>query len=56
MYRDEEKATQALIEKGILKRYNVCHFCGEKRIYRVRRAKYKCYRCNKDEELVGGVS
>jgi transposase len=45
---DEEKAEQALVEKGILKRYNVCPFCGEGRIGRVRRAKYKCYRCNKE--------
>ena len=45
---DEEKAEQALIEKGILKRYDVCPFCGEGRIGRVWRAKYKCYRCNKE--------
>lgn len=46
--RDEEKSEQALIEKGILKRYDVCPFCGEGRISRIRRAKYKCYRCNKE--------
>ena len=43
----EEKAEQALIEMGILKRYELCPFCGESRIGRVRRTKYKCYRCNK---------
>lgn len=45
---DEGKAEQALIEKGILKRYEVCPFCGEDRLGRVRRTKYKCYRCNKE--------
>jgi transposase len=45
---DEAKAEQALIEKGILKRYEICPFCGEDRIDRVRRTKYKCYRCNKE--------
>ena len=45
---EEEKAEQALLESGILKRYITCPFCGEDRIGRVRRFKYKCYRCNKE--------
>lgn len=45
---DEEKAEQALIEQGILRRYDECPFWGEGRIGRVRRAKYKCYRYNKE--------
>jgi len=45
---DEGKAEQALIQSGILKRYDVCPCCGEDRIGRVRRSKYKCYRCNKE--------
>jgi Cys-tRNA synthase (O-phospho-L-seryl-tRNA:Cys-tRNA synthase) len=38
---DEENAKQVLLELGILKRYAVCPFCGEDRIGRVRRTKYK---------------
>jgi transposase len=45
---DEENAEQALRESGILKKYTTCPFCGENRIGRVRRTKYKCYRCNKE--------
>ena len=45
---NEEKAEQVLVEKGILKRYEACPFCGEGQIGRVRRTKYKCYRCNKE--------
>ena len=45
---NEENAERALLEPGILKRNAVCPFCGEDRIGRVLRAKYKCYRCNKE--------
>ena len=45
---DEEKAEHALLELGILKRYTKCPFCGEIRIGRVRRSKFKCYHCNKE--------
>jgi len=45
---DEEKAEQVLREIGILKRYTTCPFCGENHIGRVRRFKFKCYRCNKE--------
>lgn len=45
---NEEKAEHALLELGILKRYTACPICGENRIGRVRRTKYKCYRCNKE--------
>jgi len=45
---DEEKAEQALLGLGILKRYPTGPFCGEDRMGRVRRFKFKCYRCNKE--------
>ena len=45
---DEEKAEQVLRKIGILKRYITCPFCGEHHIGRVRRLKFKCYRCNKE--------
>jgi transposase len=45
---DEEKAEQVLREIGVLKRYTTCPFCGENHIGRVRRIKFKCYRCNKE--------
>jgi len=45
---DEEKAERALYELRILKRYTICPFYGEDRIGRVRRTKYKCYRCNQE--------
>jgi len=45
---DEEKAEQILREIGILKQYTTCPFCGENYIGRVRRFKFKCYRCNKE--------
>jgi transposase len=45
---DEEKAEQVLREIGILKRYTACPFCGKNHIGRVRRFKFKCYRCNKE--------
>jgi transposase len=45
---DEEKAEEALLELGVLKRYTKCPICGENRIGRVRRTKYKCYCCNKE--------
>ena len=40
---DEEKSEQALLVLGTLKQYTVCPFCGEDRIGRVRRTKYKYY-------------
>jgi transposase len=45
---NEEKAEQVLREIGILKHYTTCPFCGENLIGRVRRFKFKCYRCNKE--------
>jgi len=45
---EEDKSEQALCELGILKKYTSCPFCGEDRIGRVRRFKYKCYHCNKE--------
>jgi transposase len=45
---DEEKAEQVLREIGVLKRYTTCPLCGENHIGRVRRFKFKCYRCNKE--------
>ena len=50
----EEKAEQALLELGVLKRYTVCPSCGENRIGRVRRTKFKCYRCNKERGVRRG--
>jgi transposase len=45
---DEEKADQILREIGILKRFTTCPLCVENHIGRVRRFKFKCYRCNKE--------
>ena len=45
---DEEKAEQVFREIGVLKRYTTCPLCGENHIGRVRRFKFKCYRCNKE--------
>ena len=45
---DEEKAEQVLREIGVLKRYTTCPLYGENHIGRVRRFKFKCYRCNKE--------
>jgi transposase len=45
---DEEKAEQALLELGILKRYTRCPFCSEDHFGRVRRTKYKCYGCTRE--------
>lgn len=44
----EEKAEQALPDLGTLKWYTTCSFCGEDHIGKVRRFKFKCYRCIKE--------
>jgi transposase len=44
----EESAIQFLIGKGILLTFKECPFCKGKKIWRVRRQKYKCGSCKKE--------
>jgi transposase len=39
----EEKSEDYLKAQGILQWYDKCPYCGNTRIGRVRRGKYKCY-------------
>ncbi len=45
---DEESEEKYLREQGILKSFHECPYCHGVRINRVRRAKYKCYTCNRE--------
>jgi len=45
---NEERAEEYLREQGILKTYHDCPYCHGARINRVRRAKFKCYTCNRE--------
>jgi len=45
---DEESAETYLRKQGILKTFEDCPHCHSTRINRVRRAKYKCYSCNRE--------
>ena len=45
---DEECAEEYLRQQGILKTFPDCPYCHGTRINRVRRAKYKCYSCNRE--------
>lgn len=40
---DEGRTMQYLQEKGLLKKYDECPYCGGKSIGNVRRQKLKCY-------------
>lgn len=44
----EEKSEEYLQTQGILQRFNHCPYCGNIRIGRVKRGKYKCYGCRKE--------
>jgi transposase len=44
----EEKSEEYLQIQGILQRFDNCPYCGNIRIGRVRRGKYKCYGCRKE--------
>jgi transposase len=44
----EQKAEQFLRQKGILKTFNSCPFCGDKSIGKIRRNFLKCYGCKKE--------
>jgi transposase len=44
----EEKAEEFLREKGILKTFDSCPFCHAKKIGKIRRNFYKCYKCKKE--------
>jgi transposase len=44
----EEKSEEYLNAQGILQRFDHCPYCGNTRIGRVRRGKYKCYGCRKE--------
>ena len=45
---NEELAEEYLRDQGILKKFHDCPYCQGTRINRVRRAKYKCYSCNRE--------
>jgi len=45
---DEEKAESYLREKGILKTFTECPYCGNEHFGKVRRNSYKCYRCKRE--------
>ncbi|HPD77673.1 MAG TPA: IS1595 family transposase [Spirochaetota bacterium] len=45
---DEGRTIQYLQEKGLLKKYDECPYCGGKSIGNVRRQKLKCYTCRKE--------
>lgn len=45
---NEERAEEDLREQGILKTFPNCPYCQGTRINRIRRAKYKCYTCNRE--------
>jgi len=44
----EEKSEEFLQVQGILQRFEQYPYCGNTRIGRVRRGKYKCYGCRKE--------
>jgi transposase len=44
----EQKAEQFLRQKGILKTFSSCPFCGDKSIGKIRRNFLKCYGCKKE--------
>ena len=50
----EEKAEEYLREVGILKTFTECPHCKSESIGRVRRSKYKCYRCKKEWSIKYG--
>ena len=50
----EEKAEKYLREKGILKRFSECPYCGGKHFGKVRRNMYKCYRCKREWSVKKG--
>lgn len=45
---DEEKAEIFLREKGVLKTFTECPYCGNKHFGKVRRGTYKCYKCKRE--------
>jgi transposase len=45
---DEQKAEDFLREKGILKTFTQCPYCGNPHFGKVRRNSFKCYRCKKE--------
>ena len=44
---EEQEAEKFLREKGILKEFRSCPYCGKKRFGRVRRNFYRCYHCKR---------
>jgi len=43
----EENSEEFLKDEDILQRFNHCPYCGNTRIGRIRRGKYKCFGCRK---------
>lgn len=46
--QDEEAAEKYLYEKGILKKFVTCPYCGSEKIGNIRRSRMKCYKCKKE--------
>ena len=45
---DKDRLIEYLQEKGLLRKYEKCPFCGSDKLGRVRRDKIKCYSCRKE--------
>ncbi len=48
MAADEKKAEAFLREKGILKSFRLCPYCGSERVKRARKRSYKCSACKRE--------
>ena len=46
--QDEKAAEDYLYEKGILKRFTECPYCGSEKIGNISRGRIKCYKCKKE--------
>jgi transposase-like protein len=46
--QDEKAAEDYLYEKGILKRFTECPYCGSDKIGSISRGRIKCYKCKKE--------
>ena len=51
---EEQEAEKFLREKGVLKEFRQCLYCGSKRFGRVRRNFYKCYQCKREWSIRKG--
>ena len=51
---EEQEAEKFLREKGILKEFGGCPYCGSERFWRVRRNFYKCSQCKREWSIRKG--